>query len=536
MVVSLNHLHTITLNVQMSRLWNALKNHAVSLGLLLALFAITVIGVGGMATSVLVAQEIQGSGSAINVAGSLRRLSHRMGSLVLADAANQNADRQVLRTAIVQFTNTLAHPALVAILEQRPESGFARTYAEVHAIWHSSLEPVLEAELNFPVHPADAHGAAAQRERHNTLLQLIDIFVDRLNFMVAQLEADTEQRIHDLRRILGLALVLTVLLFTGAVAVLQRGILRPLNALVANATRLARGDFSARSERVGSDELGRLGDAFNRMAEELSKLYRDLENKVAEKSAALTRSNQTLALQEERSIIARELHDSIAQALSYLKIQAALLQPILAEPARRPEAEATLRDLREGISAAYRQLRELLATFRLKMEGDFAILLQQTVEEFSTRSGMAIALRTDLADCLLSPNQEIHSLQIVREALSNVTRHAQAKHAWVEVTAIAHTEAVYLVTIKVADDGRGFALSNNGAGATNELHYGLAIMRERAEGLRGTLTITPRELQGTCVQLQFRTETDSQVFGDSALERIDSVPIASTQAPSTSSS
>ena len=114
-------------------------------------------------------------------------------------------------------------------------------------------------------------------------------------------------------------------------------------------------------------------------------------------------------------MIARELHDSLAQALSYMKIQASLLQPLLGEPARAAEAARVLTDLREGISAAYRQLRELLVSFRLELSGDFPSLLREAVQEHAARGGVTVKLSTRLADCALSPNQEVHVLQIVRE-------------------------------------------------------------------------------------------------------------------------
>ena len=206
-----------------------------------------------------------------------------------------------------------------------------------------------------------------------------------------------------------------------------------------------------------------------------------------------------LALQEERSIIARELHDSIAQSLSYMKIQASLLQPVLSDPTRRLQAEAALRDLRDGISAAYRQLRELLATFRLKMESDFLTLLAAAVEEYGARGDLPIHLETRLGGCHLTPNQEIHTLQIVREALSNILRHAHASQAWVRV--IHHAEGE--VEARIEDDGIG------GGRIVHEphedtLHYGIAIMRERAQGLRGRLEIQARPQGGTMVSLWFR--------------------------------
>jgi len=110
----------------------------------------------------------------------------------------------------------------------------------------------------------------------------------------------------------------------------------------------------------------------------------------------------------------------------------------------REDAATILADLREGINVAYRQLRELLATFRLRIEGDFARLLGNTVSEFASRSGLPIGLDLDLAGGHLNPNQEIHVLHIVREALSNAVRHAQASNIHAALTSAPDDEIVLL--------------------------------------------------------------------------------------------
>ncbi len=619
----------------MGRLRERLMARSILLSLGFALFAMTLIGVGGMTLSVVEAERIQGSGSAINVAGSLRRLTHRMSALVLSDAENRVRDHGRLREAIAHFEKSLNHPALRRVMTRKPDSDYARTYAQIRQSWERGLKPLLVEEA---LPGADLHPVS----RHNQMLEAVEVFVDELNTLVAQLEADTEEAILTLRSVLGGALVLIVAVVLGALIIVRRGVLDPLSDLLRSAARFARGDFTARARHEGPDELGRVGRSFNLMAEELNKLYADLERRVADKTAELERSNQSLellyhsiarlhnaptapetyhamledmgkllglrgsmacllpnlggpatilsdtlgvcpsrerdgcphctdilrvdqpwirlpgpegetlivplrdmerhygvlrlvlppehhlapwqeqllqalcrhisialgityrteqerliALQEERSIIARELHDSLAQALSYLKIQSSLLQPMLSDPARQPDAERTLADLREGISAAYRQLRELLATFRLRMQGDFLELLSLTAEEFSARGGLPIHLDTRLTGCRLSPNQEIHTLQIIREALSNILRHAHAGQAWLEVR---HDDGQ--VTVRVADDGVG--LSDDPLDGT--LHYGLAIMHERAAGLRGDIRISPRAEGGTQVVLRFRAE------------------------------
>ncbi|MGE0012319.1 MAG: HAMP domain-containing protein [Azoarcus sp.] len=218
---------------------------------------------------------------------------------------------------------------------------------------------------------------------------------------------------------------------------------------------------------------------------------------------AARRSEQArlLALQEERSVIARELHDSLAQSLSYMKIQVSLVQPLLGDPARSVEAEAILADLRSGISAAYRQLRELLVSFRLKMTGDFSELLQASVDEYASKGKVELMLESRLADCHLGPNQEVHVLHIIREGLSNMVRHAHARRAWLSLNCGADGE----VSVVLDDDGVGPGTPP--ADARN--HHGLSIMRERARSLGGRFDIGPRPGGGTRVSVHFRAGSRS---------------------------
>lgn len=220
------------------------------------------------------------------------------------------------------------------------------------------------------------------------------------------------------------------------------------------------------------------------------------------------RDARRLALFEERGVIARELHDSLAQSLSYLKIQAARLDAHLnarSTASAEPDgAKAVLAELREGISDAYRQLRELLNTFRLKMDDrGLNAALEATVAEYRRRGATEVVLDNRLPALLLGPNEEIHVLQIVREALSNVVRHSEAAHAWLSLSA---TDSGIEVTLE--DDGRGI-----GAFAVPRGHYGLSIMRERAASLRGAIEIGPRRAGGTRVRLSFPNRDAGEADG-----------------------
>ncbi len=210
------------------------------------------------------------------------------------------------------------------------------------------------------------------------------------------------------------------------------------------------------------------------------------------------RESRRLVLHEERGIIARELHDSLAQSLSYLKIQVTRLSAALNDPSDKMTPQGVLEELREGINSAYRQLRELLTTFRLKMDDrGLKRALEDTVQEFRVRSTVKIMLDNRLPSSLLTPNEEIHVLQIVREALSNVVRHAKAQHARVTLQRLGDS-----VEVEVSDDGRGIDPRPGRAH-----HYGMTIMRERSESLNGELSMESAPAEGTRVQLRFRHRT-----------------------------
>lgn len=207
---------------------------------------------------------------------------------------------------------------------------------------------------------------------------------------------------------------------------------------------------------------------------------------------------QQVTLMNERTIIARELHDSLAQSLSYLKMQVARLERMQAKGVG-PEIQAPVFDeLRTGLDSAYRQLRELLTTFRLKLEGPgLASALHQTVTEFGERLGTRVALDVDLPPHLLNPNEEIHVLQVVRESLANVVKHANAH--WAAVSVSFRAARVHAV---IEDDGVGLADDSS-----PPMHYGLVIMRDRAETLGGRLSLRNREGGGTRVELVFTPQT-----------------------------
>ncbi|MBI2380463.1 MAG: type IV pili methyl-accepting chemotaxis transducer N-terminal domain-containing protein [Gammaproteobacteria bacterium] len=205
---------------------------------------------------------------------------------------------------------------------------------------------------------------------------------------------------------------------------------------------------------------------------------------------------QLLALMDERTVIARELHDSLAQALSYLKLQVGRLQLLQSRGADSATLDEVTQHIQDGLNNAYRQLRELLTTFRLKTSANgLRAALAAAAAEFSERGGLPIRFEDQLGDCPLSAHEEIHCLQIAREALSNVVRHAKAH----SVSVSLKHGADGAVTLVIDDDGVGLK-----SGHDPLQHHGMTIMRERAASVAGKLRVENREPGGTRVLLTFR--------------------------------
>ncbi|MCG9788385.1 nitrate/nitrite two-component system sensor histidine kinase NarQ [Vibrio mediterranei] len=211
------------------------------------------------------------------------------------------------------------------------------------------------------------------------------------------------------------------------------------------------------------------------------------------------RQTEQIILMEERATIARELHDSLAQSLSYLKIQVTLLNRSISKeltdsPSSR--SQLVLNDIREGLDNAYVQLRELLTTFRLSIkEGTFGEAITEMLHQLDEQTDAEIELDNQMSSLELGANEQVHILQLIREAVLNAMKHAQA--SFIKVTCFEDENA--LVTVKIKDDGVGFDQNIQKLD-----HYGMSIMKERAARLNAELAIDSAENDGCEVVLTFQ--------------------------------
>ncbi len=200
----------------------------------------------------------------------------------------------------------------------------------------------------------------------------------------------------------------------------------------------------------------------------------------------------------ERGRIAREIHDTLAQGYVGVSVQLEVLSELLRRN-RMEDAQKQLDAARESVRAGLSDARQSIWALRSQDAGERAlpVRLRRMVEQAGGKKldaefGVYGVYRT------LKPEMEREILRVAQEAIQNGKRHAGAQRLRVR---LEYTPAE--VALEVRDDGQGFAL--NGAPDRIESppgHYGLTGMRERAEGMGGTLRIESAEGEGTAVQLR----------------------------------
>jgi signal transduction histidine kinase len=189
--------------------------------------------------------------------------------------------------------------------------------------------------------------------------------------------------------------------------------------------------------------------------------------------------------------IAREIHDTIAQSLTGIIIQLrnadAALAKGLSDVAQK-DVQLAMAFAQAGLGEA----RRCVHAWRTEAlpEGSFSTSAEKLVRRMTAGSDLCVQLEVEAPCRELTPEFETSMLRILQESLTNVIRHAQARHF--SVTLRREESGLQLV---LCDDGCGFDVTHIAAG------YGLLGMRERAEALGGQLTISSTEGRGTTIHV-----------------------------------
>jgi PAS domain S-box-containing protein len=195
------------------------------------------------------------------------------------------------------------------------------------------------------------------------------------------------------------------------------------------------------------------------------------------------------AREDERSSIARDIHDQLGQSLTALKLDLGWLRRRIQDG----ELQRKLDDMASATDEILASIRRISADLRPGILDDLGLgaAIEWQAEEFQRRSGTPCNVRSNLSDLRLDPDLATNVFRIFQEALTNVVRHAEAKQVDVAI-GLDHGR----LRLEVADDGIGVP-EIGPRGAT----LGLLGMRERARRLGGDCTIKRRSPRGTVVSV-----------------------------------
>lgn len=203
---------------------------------------------------------------------------------------------------------------------------------------------------------------------------------------------------------------------------------------------------------------------------------------------------RSLATNEERQRLAREIHDGVAQEL--VMVGYGIDNALATLPEEAKETGEELRTLRAEVTRVITELR--LSLFELRSEvdrqGGLAAAIAEYARTVGASAGLRVHLSLDESTARLPAATEAELLRIAQEAITNARKHAGAANLWVTCA----VDPPY-AQIEVSDDGQGIADQRP------EGRYGLAIMAERAERIRGRLEIRPRQPSGTTVAVVLGT-------------------------------
>lgn len=552
---------------------------SVSTSLARAFFYIVLLSLLSTGIAMLTLASSLRDAEAVNVAGSLRMQSYRLGY-------DLQGDRRELDKHLEQYAQSLSSPALLKTEKFWVPAEVRDRFKVINYAWLEMEEHIRNGDLAwYQVH--------------------ISGYVEQIDLFVLALQHYAERKMMQVvfASVVGFIAIFTLVFFT--LRRFRHQVVAPLNKLMEASASIERGEFDHPPLNTQlPNELGLLSQTFTRMSGELQKLYRTLEESVQEKTRDLQEANRTLEvlyacsqaltvstidkqcfervlqqvrqktpvnylemktgenwkiqdgeeqdseswqtlpivleqkelgllrwqaaegvpplplmqslanmlgrglyfnqaqkhyqqllLMEERATIARELHDSLAQVLSYLRIQLTLLKRTV--PAENQPAQRIINDFSQALNDAYRQLRELLTTFRLTLQqADLPSALQEMIAPLRNQTDAIITLDCDIPTQALDASQQVHLLQIIREGVLNAIKHAQAR----KISVSCNTSVSGIHTVNIFDDGTGIASLTEPEG-----HYGLNIMHERAARLGGELTISRPDSGGTLITMNFRS-------------------------------
>jgi signal transduction histidine kinase len=306
-----------------------------------------------------------------------------------------------------------------------------------------------------------------------------------------------------LRNMTGMGLIAVVALLAAWFGA-EKVIVKPVNAMVKATSEFAAGNLNARTGMSdGRDELGQLATAFDQMAEKLAQ--RQEERDRAEREIRNSREqlrNLSAHLQsvreQERTRMAREIHDELGQSLTALKMDVSWLHRRFLE--QDAAFKKKLVSMEEVIDRTIQTVQKLSGELRPGILDDLglAAAIEWQAEEFQNRTGIECEVSLSPEETVLDKDQSTTMFRIFQETLTNVIRHARATkvEVWLE-------ERNGSIVLEITDNGRGISEAE----INNPRSFGLIGMRERVKFIEGEVSIVGSPGNGTRIKVTLPLET-----------------------------
>ncbi|MGE5642163.1 MAG: ATP-binding protein, partial [Byssovorax cruenta] len=265
-----------------------------------------------------------------------------------------------------------------------------------------------------------------------------------------------------------------------------RQIVQPLQKLEEKAAALAWGDFATIQESVGGiSEVQHLQMELTDMANKVKAAQEGLHDYIGAITAAQ---------EDERTRLARELHDDTIQAVIALKQRVQLAQ----KSVKDQNARQSLTELETLAEQTVENLRRLTRALRPIYLEDLGLVtaLEMLTREISQTNNLEVEFHRSGQERRLPRDVELALYRIAQEALNNVVRHAKANHAVVSI----HFDDE--IKLEVRDNGVGFTVPKSPTDFAHNGHFGLLGMRERADLIGGRLEVQSEAKQGTSLSVR----------------------------------
>lgn len=290
---------------------------------------------------------------------------------------------------------------------------------------------------------------------------------------------------------------LFILLLGGIIAVfISRSVIKPVVTLTDIVKRFSKGDLTERTKVYADDELGLLAATFNNMADEIMRQTTMLKSELSEREKIETELNYSreklsslssylqTAREDERKMIAREIHDELGQALNTIKLKVAMLKDYIPDGDTQPIIKIS--QINELIDNVITVVKKLITELRPQLLDDLGLsaAIEWYVTEFEKNSGIKCFIFFENEQFSFNPDLNISIFRIIQESLTNVARHSRATKV-----DISYYETGNSLIFSIIDNGIGIKPEN----LSGSHSFGIIGMKERIKYWHGDISFLGKD-------------------------------------------